>query len=96
MEAKKTTHTIRTDIVDTGAEVKRIELDFCRTDHWSECWPGMMNIAEMLQSGINLMICSDGDSVGRQETIINKLTCEEVSTAIICPVILKPEYIISK
>lgn len=95
-EIQNSTHTVRTDAVNKDASVKRIELDFCKTDHWTECWPGMMNIAEMLQYGINRMISNDDDSVGSQQTIIDKKMCKAIETAIFLPMIIKPEYIVSK
>ncbi|TWI16305.1 hypothetical protein [Sphingobacterium siyangense] len=93
-EAQEPTHTIRTDTVNKDASVKRIEIDFCKTDHWSECWPGMMNIAEMFQAGINTMIAADADAVGSQETILNARTCAPIETVIISPNIIKPEYFV--
>ncbi|WP_312339517.1 hypothetical protein [Sphingobacterium sp.] len=93
-KAQEPTHTVRTDTVNKDASLKRIEIDFCKTDHWSECWSGMMNIAEMFQSGVNKMIADDADAVGCQETILNAKTCAPIETAIISPFIMKPEYFV--
>lgn len=95
-EPQKPTHTIRTDTVNRDATVKRIELDFCKTDQWSNCWPGMLNIAEMFEEGINKMICADENSVGRQQAIINIETCQPIEGIKFCPQILKPEYFTPK
>lgn len=96
MEPQKPTHTIRTDAVNKDASVKRIEIDFCKTDHWGNCWPGFTNIAEMLQEGINVMIKSDENAVGSQMTIINVEKCKPVEGVSFLPLIAKPEYITPK
>lgn len=95
-EPQKPTHTLRTDAVNKDASVKRIELDFCKTDQWTNCWPGMLNIAEMFEEGVNKMVNADENSVGSQMTIMNAETCKPIEDIRFYPHIVKPEYIAPK
>lgn len=95
-ETNQATHTVRTDTLSTDTSLKRIEIDFCRTDHFSECWPGMMNIAEMLQEGISRMVEGDVETVGSQQVIIDIKKCAPIESVGFYPRILKPEYIVAK
>ena len=89
---KESTHALVFDIVNTDATVKRIEVHFCNTDHWSNSWPGALNIAEMIGAALSPMLRADKDSIGFQETIIDKRKCAPIPIHI-HPCITQPEYL---
>ena len=88
------THTLRIDIVNTDATVKRIEINFCAADKWSEAWPDAAGIAEMLNACLCGLIEKDKFAVGSRMTIFKR----NVNNPILKqyhPFVIKPEFIIN-
>jgi hypothetical protein len=90
---KEATHTLRVDIVNKDASVKRIEINFCNKDAWSEAWPDALNIAEMFEGCLHNLIVNDKFSIGSKLTIINRATGNPIGVDI-HPMITKPEFIL--
>ncbi len=87
------TDILRLEIVNKDATVKHIEIEFSRLDQWSECWPGSLNIAEMLGVGLSKMIEADNYSVGSKGVMLNKLT-GTISEVNHIATVNKPEFLL--
>jgi hypothetical protein len=75
LQPKAATHTMRFDILNIDGTVKRIEIEFCKSDQWSQAWSDPVNIANMFLPVIyEQIIDADKLAFGCKTSIINKTT----------------------